>query len=187
MWPEASATAVRELRDRITHRPSRSIATVQPGLALSDTDTRGAQPPQSGASPQRYTNSSWFDPQNKAPSVEPNPTTSSTGLPADQMKSHGVQPAGAALNVSNDSLGQPASAHQYGPSLDDVSGLTYPASNTPVFNFSNSEWSDFVQANETLDSDATLPQVDGLDPYVGFDIPFWLGQDQYWDMLHDRN
>jgi hypothetical protein len=59
--------------------------------------------------------------------------------------------------------------------------------NAPLFDFGSSEWSDFIQANETLDTSAMLPQVDSTDPYIGFDIPFWLGQDQYWDMLHDKN
>ena len=27
---------------------------------------------------------------------------------------------------------------------------------------------------------------DAMDPYAGFDIPFWLGQDQYWDMVNER-
>lgn len=65
--------------------------------------------------------------------------------------------------------------------------MPYQNINTPVFDFGSSEWNDFLQASETLDPIIPLPQGDGMDPYIGFDIPFWLGQDQYQDMLHDRS
>jgi hypothetical protein len=72
-------------------------------------------------------------------------------------------------------------------SFGNAPSFLYNNVNTPVFDLGGTEWSNFIQANETLGLDVSLPQGDGIDPYIGFDIPFWLGQDQYWDMLQDRS
>ncbi|KAF2621566.1 hypothetical protein BU25DRAFT_426337 [Macroventuria anomochaeta] len=123
-------------------------------------------------------------PQANEAHTEPNHTTSSTGLPQEHSDSYTTQ--GGQNTPSND-LRQAANAN---PSAENAqsfnTSMPYQNSNTSVSDFGSLEWSDFIQANEALDSSAPLPQTDGMDPYVGFDIPFWLGQDQYWDMLHDR-
>lgn len=89
-------------------------------------------------------------------------------------------------NTSTQGLGAPPPVKNPQP-YDDASFAQNYNTNAPVFDFGSSEWSDILQANDDLDTDASLPQGGGMDPYIGFDIPFWLGQDQYWDMLHDRN
>lgn len=170
IWPEASATAVRELRDRITRRPSR--------------------PPGATSRPQHHTSSSGLDPQANGPSTEPNHTASSTGLPQGHTRSHAMQSTADGSTAPNSTLTQAANTAQSTENVqpfDSASSAQHQIINTPVFDFGNPEWSDFIQANETLNSSAPLPQASSMDPYIGFDIPFWLGQDQYWDMLHDRN
>lgn len=100
-----------------------------------------------------------------------------------------MQPTSIAPNAftdaSDQTLGAPKPSEQ-SQAFGITSSVPINNVNTPVFDFGNSEWSDYLQANELLDSNMSLPQLDSVDPYVGFDIPFWLGQDQYWDMLHDR-
>jgi len=185
VWPEASATAVRELRDRITQRPSR------PSGASGEIDmrTNRATDP-STAMPQHYTSSSGLNPQLNEPSIEPNHSSSSTGLPQERAGAYAMQSVAVGSVAPNNSMGQTASANPQAGNVQTFNGtssVTYQSISTPIFDFGSSEWSDFIQANEGLDSSVPLPQVDGMDPYIGFDIPFWLGQDQYWDMLHDRN
>lgn len=90
----------------------------------------------------------------------------------------------------NSDIGQAAGADQQSENaqpLDNTLSLPHQSISTPIFGFGSSEWNEFIQAHENLDLSAQLPQANGMDPYIGFDIPFWLGQDQYWDMLHDRN
>ncbi|KAF3006458.1 hypothetical protein E8E13_003116 [Curvularia kusanoi] len=111
---------------------------------------------------------------------------SSTGLPQEAPMPSGTTSAAIAPTAVTHA---PSRAAGHAQVVGDAQTSEVPLgnTNTPVFNFGNPEWSDFLQANETLDSNAQLPpQLDNMDPYVGFDIPFWLGQDQYWDMLHDR-
>lgn len=188
VWPEASATAVRELRDRITQRPSRSS-----GLPLSATETTTHAPHarESGTSLQpHYTSSSGLDPSSNGLANEPNHATSSTGLLQDQASSHLAQSTSSGTNRSSSAMDQATSASQAIENVQSISSapsFPYNNMNTPVFDLGGTEWSNFIQANETLDSNASLVHGDGIDPYIGFDIPFWLGQDQYWDMLQDRN
>jgi hypothetical protein len=66
-----------------------------------------------------------------------------------------------------------------------------PVNNPPNdfagFNLGNTEWNTFMQAGENDGLGPTLSAGDTMDPYAGFDIPFWLGQDQYWDIINERN
>ncbi|KZM26416.1 DNA binding [Ascochyta rabiei] len=189
VWPEASATAVRELRDRITQRPSRYHATAQSTPISRESNMRTNQEAGTQGLPQ-YTSSSGVNPSSNVPLTVPDHATSSTGLSQDGSSSYVAQPEAGPSAKPNNSMAHTSGASQNAntfPSFDNASSISYQNINTPVFDFGNSEWSDCVQANENLESNTMLPQTDSVDPYIGFDIPFWLGQDQYWDMLHDRN
>ncbi|KAJ8118776.1 hypothetical protein OPT61_g319 [Boeremia exigua] len=190
VWPEASATAVRELRDRITQRPSRALNSEHLSVISNDTSARTDRVSNPGDPKQaRYTSSSGLEPFQDEHGNEPSGSTSSMGLPQEHVDSSAAPSAAGGLTSSTDALTQTSSAPQLIENLQATDNATFVPNNSvnaPVFDFGSSEWSDFLQANETLDASAPLPQVDGLDPYIGFDIPFWLGQDQYWDMLHDR-
>lgn len=101
-----------------------------------------------------------------------------------------MQPVAIHSVVPKNNTSQGAStnrAAEHVQSLENPSSVPHPNTNAPIFDFGSSEWSDFIQANEALESSAPLPQAEGMDPYIGFDIPFWFGQDQYWNLLHDRN
>lgn len=192
MWPEASATAVRELRDRITQRASRHHpGPDHPSVASNETGVRTDRAVNLEVSAQpHYTSSSGLEPPHAGCNNEPNPSSSSMGLPEEHVDSHATQSAARGMPSYNSTSTQASGAPQQAQNLQPYDTVPLAASNNsnpPVFDFGSSEWSDFLQANDTLDASASLPQVDDMDPYIGFDIPFWLGQDQYWDMLHDRN
>ncbi|KAF9700409.1 hypothetical protein EKO04_001499 [Ascochyta lentis] len=189
VWPEASATAVRELRDRITQRPSRSSVANQSSLISSETGVRSSQEANTqGLS--HYTSSSGVNALSNVPLNELGHAKSSTGLSQDRSSSHVARSGAGPPTRPNNNTAQTSGASQNPeavPSFENASSFSYQNVNTPVFDFGSSEWSDFIQGSETLASNTMLPQTDSMDPYIGFDIPFWLGQDQYWDMLYDRN
>lgn len=64
-----------------------------------------------------------------------------------------------------------------------------PANDFTGFDLGNTEWDVFMQASGNAGLDPTLYTGDAMsmDPCAGFDIPFWLGQDQYWGMMNERN
>jgi len=195
VWPEASATAVRELRDRITQRASRHDPGLEhPSMASNEAIAQTDRVVNAGVSSQpHYTSSSGLEPPQTEPENEPNRSTSSLGLSQEHADSHATLSSARGLPSFNDistqtsgASGAPQAVENLQP-YDTVSSAANNTSNAPLFDFGSSEWSEFLQANNTLDASAPLPQADGMDPYIGFDIPFWLGQDQYWDMLHDRH
>lgn len=49
----------------------------------------------------------------------------------------------------------------------------------------DAQWNEFMQTGTTFDQSMAIAGGEGLDPFSGFDIPFWLGQDQYWGMIND--
>jgi hypothetical protein len=51
------------------------------------------------------------------------------------------------------------------------------------FTFPNEDWSDFIASNGPFVQDAISAEQNSLDPFFGFDIPFWFEEEQYWDML----
>mgnify|MGYP004514308757 CR=1 FL=1 len=137
-----------------------------------------------------YTSSSGPEPSTNERSNEPSHSNSRIGLPQEHTGSCGAHQAASGSNALNSVVDHAAGASQLVEniqSFDNAPSVSYDNTNNPVFDFGSPERSDFIQANNVLDPGAPLPQMDGMDPYIGFDIPFWLGQDQYWDMLHDRN
>lgn len=61
---------------------------------------------------------------------------------------------------------------------------------TTAINSSNfgegARWDDIMQSSSyAFDYSTMLPAVNDMDPFSGFDIPFWLDQDQNWGVLHE--
>jgi hypothetical protein len=158
--------------------------------ALGGKETGSNRASDGASMPQQYTSSSGLTPQVTEPAAEPSHKTFSTGLLQDVTSSYAMQSAASVPNGHDSATGQgvnmipsPETPH---PS-NIASAMPYQNINTPLFDFGNSEWTDFMQANDAFDSSISLPHKDSVDPYIGFDIPFWLGQDQYQNMLQDRN
>lgn len=66
-------------------------------------------------------------------------------------------------------------------------GLEGPGGNAPLES-ANANSGSLLSggfARSGLDGSIPLPGDDGLDPFAGFDIPFWLGQDQYSGMVNE--
>ena len=182
VWPEASATAVRELRDRITQRSSRTLSTNQASASKEGSNAQTSRVRNVEVSTQpTYTSSNGLERRQKQHNSNTSYAISSAGLPQEVIAPDNTQIASVAPSAS------PNANYQ-------VEGATQPLEtplnsnnlNAPIFDFGTSEWSDFLQANQSLAPNAQLSPLDSIDPYIGFDIPFWLGQDQYFDMLHDR-
>lgn len=191
VWPEASATAVHELRDRITQRSSKTPVISRPPFALGKTNMRTDRISELGApNLNRYKSPDGISSQTNHTSIRSDHPNCSSRLPQENRSSYATQSVTEGPSTPNDSLSHVTSANLSAGDLHSLSNtssaIPYESTNTPVFDFGSSEWSDFIQANETLDASAPLPQEGSMDPYIGFDIPFWLGQDQYWDILHDR-
>jgi hypothetical protein len=188
VWPEASATAVRELRDRITQRASRALSTNQASVSTEETNAQTSRVRNVDMSTQpTYTSSNGLEPRLDGHNSNTNYTISSTGLPQEAIASNDTQTAAIAPTVSSNTNHQAEGAlHSAGNAQPLDAPLNNNTINAPVFDFGTSEWSDFLQANNSLAPNTQLPSLDSIDPYIGFDIPFWLGQDQYFDMLHDR-
>ncbi|KAF3044267.1 hypothetical protein E8E12_001901 [Didymella heteroderae] len=186
VWPEASATAVRDLRDRITRRPTRHPGSSHPPIGM---EIRGERASDGPAMSRHCTSSSGLMPQAAESAAEPSRTASSTGLPQEITNSYGIQPAAGGSNDHDNRFRQGVNTlavPENAESFTAASPMPQQSINIPVFDFGNSEWTDFMQASDTFDSSIPLSQVDSMDPYIGFDIPFWLGQDQYQDILQDR-
>lgn len=186
MWPEASATAVRELRDRITRRPAKHAGLND---APKETGRRTGRAPDGSTVSRHYTSSSGLTSQLTEPVAEHGRTPYSIGLSQEATNAYGSHLAASGSNGHDNELRQDMNAIQVSENAQSsnmASALPHQNISTPVFDFGNPQWTDFMQASDTFDSSIPLPQTDSMDPYIGFDIPFWLGQDQYQDMLHDR-
>jgi hypothetical protein len=133
-----------------------------------------------------YTSSNGLEPRLNGHSSNTSYTTSSTGLPQEAIASNDTQTAAIAPTASSNANYQVEGALHSGNAQQLDAPLNSNNTHAPVFDFGTSEWSDFLQANHSLAPNTQLPPLDTIDPYIGFDIPFWLGQDQYFDMLHDR-
>lgn len=187
VWPEASATAVRGLRDRITRRPARPPGSNDPP---KERETRTERAPGGPAVSRHYTSSSGLAPQPTEPAAEAGRTTSSTGLLKEATDAYGAQSTAGGLNPHDDRFLQTMNAvpaPENVQSFNIASTMSHQSMSGGVFDFGNSEWTDVMQASDAFDSSIALQQADSVDPYIGFDIPFWLGQDQYQEMLQDRN
>jgi hypothetical protein len=182
VWPDASAAAVRDLRARITHRQSKA-ATIPRSLQSPNNIGVGDNcPPETDASEALNVGNST-DPAHPANSSREHPT-SSTGVTFEQA-APGPQPASLSINP-------PSARESDGPENQMYTNASaVPVNNPPNdfagFNLGTTEWNTFMQASENDGLGPTLSAGDTMDPYAGFDIPFWLGQDQYWDIINERN
>jgi hypothetical protein len=61
--------------------------------------------------------------------------------------------------------------------------LQSPLLHTTTFDDGSATFSEFMQGGQAFSQSSDIGNLYNLDPFSGFDIPFWFEQDQYWDIL----
>jgi hypothetical protein len=188
VWPDASAAAVRDLRARITHRQSTATAMPQSLHTSDSVDSRDNCPP--GISTSEALDGTRLDTGGASNSKHPTDLpgehpTSSTGVTFEQAASAPQ----SAIHPTNPPSAREFDGSERNQMYVNASAIPTndPASDFTGFDLGSTEWNNFMQASGNGGLGPTLYAGDTMDPYTGFDIPFWLGQDQYWDMINERN
>jgi hypothetical protein len=65
--------------------------------------------------------------------------------------------------------------------------LQSPLLRTTTFDDGSVAFSDFLQGGQGFGQSSDIENHYNLDPFSGFDIPFWFEQDQYWDILQNTD
>jgi hypothetical protein len=68
-----------------------------------------------------------------------------------------------------------------------LQGLQPSTLNSTTFDSGSAAFSDFMQGGQGLGQSSDPGNPLNLDPFSGFDIPFWFEQDQYWDILQNSD
>ncbi|KAF2108171.1 fungal-specific transcription factor domain-containing protein [Lophiotrema nucula] len=191
VWPEACATAIQDLRTQLTKgalTPGQDI-TLQPApqsASVSDTpDARSRSPVTPRAEPRSMPSNSGAataGPSQRTgapPSMQP---PSDLLASATSRSSSSDRRDGWPLNAAPASRGLPHDPRQHG--VGEPMSMASVAV-APPSDFAVPQWSDYMQANLNFDASVPFGGDDGSDPFSGFDIPFWLGQDQYSGMINE--
>ncbi|OAL06411.1 hypothetical protein IQ06DRAFT_78932 [Phaeosphaeriaceae sp. SRC1lsM3a] len=148
-WPEASATAIRDLRARMAKSSHARLPSQQ------ENNRRESVQQNHGAAVTTSTAST-------AQNVSRANNDAEYGLLGIE------QPDGVSSIVADENV------HSEQQSVPNITLATGPASSNDVF-------SGYQLPGEERD----IINFDALDPFSGFDIPFWLEQDQNWDIFQD--
>jgi hypothetical protein len=170
------------LRARITHRQFKAAA-IPPGLQDSDNIEVGDNCPPEADTSEAVNVGNSTDPSRPANSPREH-SISSTGVTFEQTAPC-PQPASLSINASSARESDGPENQLYANAS--AATVNNPQSDFTGFDLGNTEWNTFMQAGGNDGLGPTLYAGDTVDPYAGFDIPFWLGQDQYWDMINERN
>lgn len=163
-WPEASAAAIRDLRSRMMRRPVDNAKKGQSDTAENIAQRQRRTSPDSIAAAPHYT-----APMAEAPIValgDPG-----YGLAVIEQPEQGY-PFGP-LRAAGD-------MQLHGSSLDDL------RQQDSLYVSEDATFSRFLDSHLESRGDNT-GYLDLLDPFSGFDIPFWFEQDQHWDVFQDYN
>ncbi|KAF2013961.1 hypothetical protein BU24DRAFT_250182 [Aaosphaeria arxii CBS 175.79] len=188
VWPEACAAAIRDLNAQMTRRSVKTPIADRTPTHSSSVDGLSHQPPHSRTSHQDLDNRRIIADTGTPSPATANPSNRPEGQ-ADWRTSPHVAPA---FTSPTGAFAYPSAAPQAPQSatfpMTDPNRVSLAAPGTPAngstSNIGFLHWEDFMQNNGTFDSSASMP-TDGADPFAGFDIPFWLGQDQYAGMLNE--
>jgi hypothetical protein len=69
--------------------------------------------------------------------------------------------------------------------LPQVMTSTTSTQRNTTFDNDSTVFSNFMHGRQDLNQSGDSGNLDILDPFSGFDIPFWFEQDQYWDIFQD--
>lgn len=165
-WPEASAAAIRDLRSRMMRRPIDNSKIAQ-SVKANNVAQR----------PRRLSPDSI--------SAAPHHTAPIAGAPVIALG----DPRYGLAGISQPEQGYPFGAFRtaedmqlHSSSLDDWRQQDDPY----MYVSDNASFSSFLDSHLESQGDNT-GYLDVLDPFSGFDIPFWFEQDQHWDVFQDYN
>jgi hypothetical protein len=83
----------------------------------------------------------------------------------------------------SDGTSQPTGNEPSG--LPQVMTSTTSTQKNTALNNDSTVFSNFMHGRQDLNQSGDPGNLDILDPFSGFDIPFWFEQDQYWDIFQD--
>ncbi|KAJ4371457.1 hypothetical protein N0V83_004674 [Neocucurbitaria cava] len=157
-WPEASAAAIRDLRAKMVNRE----AVAQPQ------DRRG-------------TSSALTDGSLDLPSNQdlPEPSTHGEHVPSGAPI---MNPAMGHMSGNEHLITGPT--FDSGINLNGDPGTQNNLQHDPVlFDLGNYDWNYPTNVSGSVGQNGVFGEDHSLDPFSGFDIPFWFEQEQHWDML----
>lgn len=198
LWPDACATAIRNLRlhllnESVNPLPGNLTQEKQPNITLNNNTPRNVLTPSINRTPSRppcppsATTSTSHSSQSilfQTPAIREHHTyrnavqTNSTLSPSSQASVAVNWPASTEFTSQVGSL--PATSGGV-LSAGRTESNSVPPNTTP----GPVSWIDYMTSNNGITEIIPLPSNDGADPFAGFDIPFWLGQDQYSGMVND--
>ncbi|KAH7125226.1 fungal-specific transcription factor domain-containing protein [Dendryphion nanum] len=193
VWPSACATAIRDLRNQMMKSAQNPTGNINPKSSMSTLDGMEHQAPISNITQPEPNGSESVADSSTSPHVIEHRFDRSAAATAPSLNSNMPRTAQSSVNSHSKDLGvrgivnskEPIlseSPNGSGPSLHPHNTVTLDQSET---NAEAAQWNDFMRTGATFDQSMTLGGGEGLDPFSGFDIPFWLGQDQYWGMVND--
>ena len=151
-WPEASSAAIRDLLSRTIPRSSEKAGTDN-----TDTSTADDMPAEMPSEVERLSHEQSPQRDNDSPDqprrLVTNNALFNTGIWLRPYADH----FGVAASTTNNDMTYDASA---------LTGL-------------ENSWDAFMGAGDP--GFGTLGDPNSLDPFSGFDIPFWFEQNQHWD------
>jgi hypothetical protein len=164
VWPEACGAAIKDLQTQLTCNASNNLR-----------DTGADRPDRSSISPYENTTSA------ASPHV-----IARTPSQATMPISGGLAPERIIAVGTNTRPSNPPDART-ATNLDHTSVLADTSLNvqTNEDTLSIPPLGDFSHNSLALDQSFQLSSNDNEDPFAGFDIPFWLGQDQYAGMINE--
>jgi len=168
-WPEASAAAIRDLRSRMIQRQSEALQVV-PAATVG------------GIGTSRDREQSRL----KTPSASANAITLARFIPrTGSIADYGLP----GINQSNDEQtgGTASTSGIVFPGQAQGEAMGAPRHRSATFDDDDTTFDSILQGDHTFDQGFGSGNLDALDPFSGFDIPFWFEQDQHWDIFQDFN
>jgi hypothetical protein len=157
-WPEASAAAIRDLRTRMARVPSRSSTSNQ-----NDPVNHNSE---------RALANSW-------------PTHPAAANPADMANTICDTDFGVTQPQHQTSVGLSSTCGDICIDPSQASATSTMGPSNSALDNSNVLFRDFLHDSPGPGQDDNLEAFDVLDPFSGFDIPFWFEEDQDWNIFQN--
>ncbi|KAF2004059.1 hypothetical protein P154DRAFT_459757 [Amniculicola lignicola CBS 123094] len=192
VWPEACAAAIRDLKIHLLPKPTSPSTDIAAHLTTPGSQ-HSHRPSMSRQQPTQLPSIPFESSSSHIPDGLANGTIAPESSSATQYagQTYGPHTSALTLNRTMGSRNTGLTGHSQpdrAPVSQSDNQSGYAGHNTtnehPDQSFENFDWNLHLPAPAGLSEDLPLPG-DGADLFSGFDIPFWIGQDQYSDMVND--